>query len=106
MFTLKDFYKAYADWLRAGAPEINDNRFTRYNGLCSNLTRWCECNQVNNWDTFCMRNKMKSQFIRDGLNERIPFNNRALGMMGYTQESASSLCHLNEQRRKWVFDHE
>lgn len=106
MFTLKDFYKAYADWLRAGAPEINDNTFTRLNGLCSNLTRWCRWNEISTYDAFCIRNKMKHQFVCNGLNARIPFNNRAMGMMGYTQESALSLCHLNEQRRQWVFDHE
>lgn len=106
MNELKAFYKAYADWLRAGAPknsrEHNPFSFCRDTGLCYNRHRYC---LVTNDSEYEMTKTMFDQFRRAGLDPLTPFYKKD-SANSYLKESNNNACHLNEQRRKWVFDHE
>jgi hypothetical protein len=100
---LQKFYNDYANWLRAGAPKIND--FLRMSGLCYNLKRWCCKNEIDDVTSSMLSNEMNQQFIAAGLEEEVPFNN-SIDYPSYSYERLTRTCHLNEQRRKWVFDRE
>lgn len=97
---LTKFYKAYADWLRAGSP-VNKNGFERGVGLCTNLANWI----YRHGHTYDARYEMDSQFRSElGISAMCsPFNQ---GNVAYGYECRYDICHLNEERRQWVFDHE
>jgi len=96
---LKLFYREYALWLKTGAEE--HLCFSRGFGLCTSLLRWCVVNDV----AETIFGEMIEQFINAGLDEDIPFNSLFTEERRYTEETSSDEAHLNEKRRKWVFDH-
>lgn len=92
---LTAFYRAYAAWVEAGAP--NNGIFIRSNGLCSNAM--CYDHTVSK--------EMRNQFAEAGFPiiqgwGYLPFN---LGIEDYTHESDNAIAYLNEKRIKWVRDH-
>lgn len=111
--SLKNFYRAYAAWLEAGAPEKNENpyRFDRGFGLCSNVTIFFTEN-VNGEDVYDVTEgynalrQMKDQFVFAGLDSNTPFNKPAWGYgENYFSESFDRRCYLNESRIEWVKSH-
>jgi hypothetical protein len=96
---LKKFYQEYALWLTTGAKRHRS--FSRCTGLCSSLLKWCDANDI---DTILI-DEMEDQLRKAGLDVDIPFNTKASGNRGYHEETATHEAHLNESRRKWVFDH-
>lgn len=93
MKTLQDFYDSYAQWLKDDAPE--GNPFFRACGLCSNLYFFGGCD-----DDLCY--EMSQQFLEADLSDEYPFNG---DWDNYVDEINRGETHLNEARRKWVFDH-
>lgn len=94
---LKDFYKAYSDWVHYGA--IEGCPFTRHSGLCGSLALYCH---QKGW-SFNQRNNaaavMKAQFGRAGLSILYPFNT---GRDDYGNEVRKGEAHLNNNRIMWV----
>lgn len=94
---LKDFYKAYSDWVHYGA--IEGWPFTRHSGLCGSLAIY---GHQKGW-SFNQRNNaaavMKSQFCRAGLSTLYPFNT---GRDDYGNEVSKGEAHLNNNRIMWV----
>jgi len=96
---LKLFYWDYALWLKNGA--LPHPSFSRFNGLCSSLLMWCIKHNIDS----ILLEEMEDQFRKAGLDMDIPFNRPKEGDRSYIDETSSNEAHLNEKRRKWVFDH-
>lgn len=92
---LAEFYKAYAAWLEADAPVWNENNFDRGRGLCSNMT-------IFGLGQSCLLEMMR-QFEDSGLCRSYPFSNGHFS--NYFIEANAEHCHLNHNRRQWVFAH-
>lgn len=94
---LADFYKAYSDWIDAGAPE--GEPFSRRSGLCGSLCSYLTSKGCR----FPVRDMalqlMKSQFIKAGLSRDYPFNNAD---NSYCLESINGEIHTNKNRLAWV----
>ncbi|QFR55686.1 hypothetical protein JC221_040 [Yersinia phage JC221] len=95
---LKQFYKEYAGWLNDGAPKYHKT-FSRNYGLCVNLIFWCDTKSET------LRAEMGKQFRKAGMHDTLPFNDSIDFDQRYGTEKMRGECHLNEKRRKWVFDH-
>lgn len=93
---LTSFYRAYQDWINAGAP--NHKPFRRDKGLCFNLFNFCRDNHLS--DT-AVSNEMNRQFKNAGMNYTIPFSKYS----SYHVEVRTSQCHINKERLTWVKDH-
>lgn len=104
------FYHDYANWLRAGAPEGIKHIFMRHVGLCSNLELWGRRKSLFFFGGVSKQNslaqELQSSFSSAGLNKSYPFYKPDMATLMYTTECRNETCHLNEQRRKWVFDRE
>ena len=98
---LRQFYKAYVEWLDLGAPD--QIIFRRYFGLCSNLNNWATNNKIYGQDAIDLSREMQSQFRVAGGSVDYPFNRGDADL--YTREVDFELAHENEQRNKWVRDH-
>lgn len=98
---LKAFYRSYADWLRAGAPEAAP--YTRSYGLCTNLDKYI-CAEYGDNDNLEARVGwvLKRQFRASGLDAVFPFS----GSYTYHAERKSRTQHLNPDRMAWVMRHE
>lgn len=94
---LTEFYKAYSDWIDAGAPD--GKPFSRNCGICVSLTLHLKAMGLTPKEMEQARKLMRSQFIKAGLNGYYPFNNRELS---YLTESARGLIHTNKNRIAWV----
>lgn len=94
---LADFYKAYSDWIDAGAPESEP--FSRRVGLCGSLCSYLASKGYR----FPVRDMalqlMKSQFIKAGLSRDYPFNNAD---NSYYVEGIDGKIHTNKNRIAWV----
>lgn len=88
---LKAFYKAYAAWLDAGAPE--GKPFHRRKGLCFSLDEWSDCN-------FGLSNEMMNQFYEAELHPVYPFDGG-----GGDKFRACENKYLNPARVAWVRKH-
>lgn len=86
---LKTFYRVYAAWLDAGAPE--DCPFSRVYGLCSNLCSWIGF-EVGLYE------EMDNQFRKAGLDTNYPFDTHEEYIVCYNM-------HLNPARVAWVRAH-
>ena len=94
---LSDFYKAYSDWIDAGAPE--GEPFSRRVGLCASMClhlKWKGCNPREREVALFL---MKSQFIKAGLSRDYPFNNAE---NSYYEEGINGTMHTNSDRIAWV----
>lgn len=87
---LKAFYKAYAEWLDAGAP--HSETFDRTCGLCNALEEFSECD-------YKLLKEMQQQFTDAGLNWDFPFDE---GWKAYHYDDNK---HLNASRVEWVRKH-
>lgn len=94
---LADFYKAYSDWIDAGAPESEP--FSRRVGLCGSLCLYLTSKGCR----FPVRDMtlqlMKSQFIKAELSRDYLFNNAD---NSYCLESINGAIHTNKNRIAWV----
>lgn len=93
MQTLKDFYRAYADWLDAGAPQ--GKPFVRNNGLCLNLLLKMPRSYE---ETNAAFEEMTEQLCEAGLDTLFPFDTRE-------EYSKCDNMHLNPRRIAWVRAH-
>lgn len=93
---LTSFYRAYQDWINAGAP--NHKPFRRDKGLCFNLSNFCR--DINVEDK-AVSKEMNLQFKDAGLSGTIPFCKYS----AYHVEVRTSQCHINKERLTWVKDH-
>lgn len=93
---LTQFYRAYAGWLDAGAPE--GMGFSRYHGLCGALRQWG-------------RHKVEYPKLGKELQEQLearhtsflhPFHELS---SQYNMEADRGACHLNPKRIQWVREH-
>lgn len=99
---LTEFYRAYSDWLEAGASAGNPFRVDK--GLCNNLLEYVV--HVKNMDMsehYNISAEMTAQFINAGLSSRYPFNNDNAG--SYSYEVFSDSCYKNQARIQWVKSH-
>lgn len=87
---LKEFYKAYAAWLDAGAPQCFP--FKRHDGLCHNLSNWSDYDEE-------LSEELLDQFDDAGLDWEYPFDDH------WTKYSADDYKHLNPARVSWVRKH-
>lgn len=95
---LQEFYKAYAIWLRAGAPDGSTYSFCQSVGLCTNLNNFLSLTgALGRSDA---SHELHLAFVAAGLDSDYPFNE---GEEDYESERGH---HLNWKRRQWVFDHE
>ena len=97
MKNLTDFYRDYAAWLDAGAP--NGDVFRQSRGLCTCLSRWCAENGVTEY----LNVDMNLQFVSANLDTIYPFNGG--DHLGYAMEVRKNSCHLNPERIAWVREH-
>ena len=84
---LKAFYKAYCEWLDAGAPQRKP--FSRGVGLCLSLDYFSGGNPD-------LLEEMYKQFISHGLNGDYPFDK---DWFSYRNDANK---HLNKDRVSWV----
>lgn len=94
---LADFYKAYSDWIDAGAPESEP--FSRRVGLCGSLCLYLTSKGCRFPERDMALQLMKSQFIKAGLSRDYPFNNAD---NSYYLESIDGKIHANKNRAAWV----
>lgn len=87
---LKAFYKAYAAWLDAGAPQCFP--FKRHEGLCYNLRKWSDCNEE-------LSGELLDQFVDADLDWEYPFDGN------WDNYSGDDYKHLNPARVSWVRKH-
>lgn len=95
---LKEFYRAYKEWLDSGAP--NYQPFERHVGLCSNITKFCEKKDLDVSVYMDIYREMIRQFRQAGLSGGFPF-----GVLEYHREHSNGTQHLNTARIKWVEEH-
>jgi hypothetical protein len=91
---LTAFYRAYAAWLDAGAPEVNVC-FHRGIGLCGNLGSYA---QRHGFDTATLGDELDLQFN----GEAYPFN---ADEVEYDYEADCDTSYLNPRRVAWVRAH-
>ncbi|EFC2694268.1 TPA: hypothetical protein HLZ03_19105 [Escherichia coli] len=96
---LYDFYVAYNQWLKNGAPETEGELFVRYFGLCSNAYSYFESIGAYGEDA---AEQLRTDFIANGLDELLPFNEDSAH---YKEECRFERCHLNLGRVAWVEKH-
>lgn len=91
------FYKAYQEWLDAGAPD-GDEVFSRGIGLCGLLKRYCDRKLPEFGLVIVAAGKvrLKGHFAVCGMDVVYPFGRI------YTIECDNRMMHLNTARRKWV----
>lgn len=94
---LSEFYKAYSDWIDAGAPESEP--FSRRSGLCGSIFLYAAMNGYPVSERSALLLVMRVQFIKAGLNRDYPFNSQE---KPYLVESARGLIHTNSDRIAWV----
>lgn len=94
---LADFYKAYSDWIDAGAPESEP--FSRRVGLCGSLCLYLASKGCRSPVRYMTLQLMKSQFIKAGISRDYPFNNAE---NSYYVESIEGTIHTNKNRIAWV----
>lgn len=99
---LKQFYRAYWDWLQAGAPEGDAYMFKRYYGLCLNLNVWLFDYTCEYDNKYAVINSMSDQFIAAGLSNVYPFDTDPVI---YKADQANNRLHLNPRRIAWVKEH-
>lgn len=87
---LKAFYKAYAAWLDAGAPQHKP--FDRTYGLCFVLEEFSACD-------YDLLEEMRQQFTDAGLCWEFPFDKC---LSAYVEDDNK---HLNPARVAWVRKH-
>lgn len=97
---LTQFYRAYAGWLEAGAPERII--FSRSHGLCTNLVNWARATDLDLYDRLRVNMEMRQQFRAARRDESYPFDGHP---ESYTQTVMEDRCYLNEHRIKWVREH-
>ena len=97
---LTQFYRAYAGWLDAGAPD--ELPFCRSGGLCWMLWHYLSCQAIPHNERKQLTNELEDQFEAAGLNYLFPFND---GEEGFSNEEETDTMHLNPRRIKWVRDH-
>lgn len=90
MKSLLGFYKAYSDWIDAGAPQ--GKPFSRKVGLCSNLLNMYGDNGI-------ILREMGVEFEDENLEAATPFDQ---DYEEYIKTCDNSACHLNEKRVQWV----
>lgn len=94
---LAEFYKAYSDWVDAGAPESEP--FSRRVGLCGSLCSYLASKGCKFHVRGMTLQLMKSQFIKAGLNRDYPFNSQE---NSYYVECIDGLIYTNKNRIQWV----
>ena len=94
---LAEFYKAYSDWIDAGAPESEP--FSRRSGLCGSLCLHLTSKGCNYLARDMALQLMRSQFINAGLSRNYPFNNSE---NSYYVECIDGTIHTNNNRIQWV----
>ena len=94
---LADFYKAYSDWIDAGAPESEP--FSRRVGLCGSIFLYLAMKGYPIKDRKITLEMMRAQFVKAGLDSEYPFNNQE---NSYRMESINGLIHTNANRIQWV----
>lgn len=87
---LKEFYKAYAAWLDACAPQ--HQQFDRTCGLCHSLEEFSDSN-------YDLLEEMRDQFSNSDLDWKFPFDD---GHYAYCSDANK---HLNPDRVAWVRKH-
>lgn len=95
---LKAFYRDYAAWLEAGAPD--GAPFYRGEGLCVEITRWALSSDNGDY-TLGLRREMQRQFRSAGLSDTFPFG----GANEYAQRHSDETQHENQARIAWVKEH-
>lgn len=70
--------------------------FWRGCGLCGAVDAWRRNGETE------LNFELKMQFLAKGLNHVYPFNENS---RAYEIESYHDMCHLNEKRIQWVFNH-
>lgn len=96
---LKAFYRAYRDWLDAGAPEFEP--FARFDGLCCNISRLYRLEKPGDMELRKrLRDELGAQFRAAGLSDTFPFGERSY----YLRHDKDSQ-HLHKPRVKWVREH-
>ena len=96
---LYDFYVAYNQWLKNGAPETEGEIFVQYSGLCANACRYFD--EIGG-DTEDILEQLRADFIANELDELLPFNE---SRAHYHEECRLGRCHLNSARVAWVEKH-
>lgn len=94
---LAEFYKAYSDWIDAGAPE--GEPFSRRSGLCGSLCLYLTSKGYRFPARDMTLQLMKSQFIKAGLSRDYPFNHAE---NSYYVECIDGSIHINKNRIAWV----
>lgn len=98
---LTQFYRVYAGWLVAGAPE--GVIFTRSSGLCQNLKMYLLQTGKSDRQTVTeLGMEMRRQFINARRNDAYPFDGHS---DSYQRSAGERNCHANENRIKWVNEH-
>ena len=90
---LTDFYKAYSDWIDAGAQE--SETFSRRVWLCGSLCLYLTSKGCRLPVMDMTLQLMKSQFIKAGLSRDYQFNNSD---NSYCLESINGEIHTNKNR--------
>lgn len=93
---LTAFYRAYLDWVAAGAPDYNEHGFSRCVGLCSNLDAYCA--EMEDAGYHGAEDEMEQQFRDAGLNTSFPFESPR----EYSEAQDTGRMHLNQYRLSWV----
>ena len=91
---LLNFYIAYHSWVKSGARE--NGIFSRNAGLCVNAYDYFQLVGVS---SDSLLEEMHDDFVANGLNEKLPFNDDP---EHYEKESKNVACHLNPIRVQWV----
>lgn len=91
---LKNFYQLYQQWLDAGAPKENTNRFDRGEGMCVNLQQLHRDIDVQ----LRLAHELKGQFHTNGLSWTYPF-----GKGNFHERWLNGTCHECPKRRAWVY---
>lgn len=94
---LADFYKAYSDWIDAGATE--GKPFSRHVGLCGSIFLYLAMKGYPIKDRKITLEMMRTQFVNACLDREYPFNNQK---NSYRMESINGLIHTNKSRVAWV----
>lgn len=94
---LSEFYKAYSDWIDAGAH--GGEPFSRRVGLCASLCEYLREEGITFKEREMALLLMKSQFTKAGLSRDYPFNNAD---NSYYLESIDGKIHANKNRVAWV----
>ncbi len=90
---LADFYAAYIEWVRDGAPESHDTFYISH-GLCGNFAVYADQMSTPTYNKLVR--EMKTSFIKEGLHERFPFNEGS--SMLYQDEVWKGTLHKNPLR--------